>query len=49
LEETKSAGHGYVGIVCSADMTLKMDQEEDPGNVIGTVKIQEEIGTLETD
>jgi hypothetical protein len=30
-------------------MTLKMDQEEDPGNVIGTVEIQGELGTLETD
>ena len=50
FEETESADQDYVGIVgCSADMTLKMDQEEDPGNVIGTVEIQDELGTLETD
>jgi hypothetical protein len=30
-------------------MTLKMNQEEDTGNVIGTVEIQDELGTLETD
>jgi hypothetical protein len=45
-----SAYQGHVGIVIiSADMTLKMDQEEDPDNVFGTVEIQDEIGTLETD
>jgi len=26
-----------------------MNQEEDTGNVIGTVEIQDELGTLETD
>jgi hypothetical protein len=45
-----SAGQGHAGIVaCSADMTLKMDQEEDPGNVIGTAGIQHKLETLETD
>jgi len=28
-------------------MTLKTDQEEDPGNIIGTVEIQDELGTLD--
>jgi hypothetical protein len=42
-----SADQGHVGIiVISADMTPKMDQEEDPDNVIGTVEIQDELGTL---
>ena len=50
FEETESADQGHVGIVvCSAYMTFKMDQEEDPGNVIGTVEIQDELGTFETD
>ena len=45
-----SADRGHLGtVVCSADMTLKMDQDEDPGSVIGTVEIQDEPRILETD